>query len=56
MKYNIVYDKITISTDKELDEHLKRHLKQYMENKKPLPDIHKWITDKGYECEIRSST
>lgn len=57
MKYNIVYDNVTISTDKELDEHTKRHLNLYYNKYKwSLPKLHDWLRSKGYEVEIGSST
>lgn len=57
MKYNLVYEgTIIVGTDKELDDHLKRHLKQYIESGKSLIWVHKWLTERGFECEINSST
>lgn len=57
-KHNIVYKrngiKINISTDNELNEHLKRHVTQMILNNKSTDHIMKWIHDKGISVEIDS--
>jgi len=58
-KYNLVYKRdntdINISTDKELDEHLKRHLTAMVLNNKSINHIYKWLNVRGYRVSIDSS-
>lgn len=55
-KYNLVFNtdikSINISTDIEIDEHLKRHLKQMIDNNKNGEYIMKWLHNRGISNEV----
>ncbi len=55
-KYNLTINtnikSISINTDILLDDHLKRHIKQMIDNNKDSEHIMKWLHNRGISNEI----